>query len=153
MRRFAVIAARVLLAAVFILAAVPKILAPHDFALAVLRYQMIPYPLVNLMAIFLPWVELVAGAAILVSRFSRGAVLILAALLAVFAVAISVNLLRGVDMACGCFTVDPDAERIGWWNVVRNLALIGAAFLAWRRTDGKSCLRSPLEAVDRCPPL
>lgn len=134
MRRFAVIAARVVLAAVFILAAVPKILAPHDFALAVLRYQMVPYPLVNLMAIFLPWVELVAGAAILVPRFSRGAMVILVALLAVFAVAISVNLVRGVDMACGCFTVDPDAERIGWWNVVRNLALILLGLIAWGNT-------------------
>lgn len=137
MRRAVVIACRLVLAGVFLAAAVPKILSPHDFALAVFRYQILPDSLVNLMGIYLPWVELTAALALLVPRWSDGAALVLFVLLAVFAVAISVNLVRGVDMACGCFTTDPDADRIGWINVVRNVVLMGLAVIAaGRRSNG-----------------
>ncbi len=128
MRR-AVILSRVFLAAVFVFAAVPKILAPHEFALAVFRYQILPYSLVNGMALFLPWIELVAAVAILFPRFGGGAALVIAGMLAVFSVAISVDLARGIDISCGCFSVDPNAGRIGWWEVVRDLALMAVAGL------------------------
>lgn len=137
MKRFLSLACRLVLGVVFIAAAVPKILAPHDFALAILRYQMAPYALINLMAVFMPWLELVAGVAILMPRPARGAAIILAGLLAVFTVAIAINLVRGVDMACGCFTMDPDAERIGWWNVARNLGLLAAAVAAMGTGTGE----------------
>lgn len=122
--RFLVIACRLIVAAVFLAAAVPKILAPHEFALAVFRYQMLPDSLINLMGIYLPWVELAAAIALLVPKWSDAAAFILLGLLAVFTVAISVNLVRGVDMACGCFSVDPDAERMTWLNVARNVVLM-----------------------------
>lgn len=133
MRRGVIWFCRIILAAVFLAASLPKIAQPHEFALAVYRYQMLPYGLVNIMAVLLPWLELVAAVALLVPRLSDGASLILGALLLVFTTAIAINLFRGIDMACGCFTVDAGAESIGWWNVARNLALLGATWLAARR--------------------
>ena len=124
MKRWIVLACRLALAAIFFTAAIPKILSPHEFALAVFRYQMLPYALVNAFAIFLPWIELVAAVAILSPKSSRGAALILLALLAVFTAAISANLLRGLDISCGCFSVSAGAGRIGWWEVVRDAAFI-----------------------------
>jgi uncharacterized membrane protein len=129
-RRALVIACRLVLAGVFLAAAVPKILSPHDFALAVFRYQMLPDSLINLMGIYLPWIELAAALALLVPQWSDGAAAILFGLLAVFAVAIAINLVRGVDMACGCFSTDPDAERMTWLNVVRNLILMALTVVA-----------------------
>jgi uncharacterized membrane protein YphA (DoxX/SURF4 family) len=123
MRWFA-LACRLIVAAVFIAASIPKILEPHAFAIAVFRYQMLPFSLINLMAIFLPWMELVAGIALLVPRFRGGAAAILLGLLVVFTVAIAVSQARGINIACGCFSVDPDAKHIGWWNLARNLGLI-----------------------------
>ena len=70
--------------------------------------------------------------ALLAPRMKDGAALVLGGLLAVFTVAIAVNLIRGIDMACGCFTVSETAERIGWWNVVRNLALLALTWWAAR---------------------
>ena len=51
-----------------------------------------------------------------------------AVLLGLFAVAISINLVRGRDIDCGCFsTVTP--SKITYWHVVRNLALASGAVI------------------------
>lgn len=127
-------AARWTLAAVFAAAAVPKILSPHDFAVVVFRYQMLPYPLVNLAALFLPWLELVCAVALVAApRWREAALTLLGGLLLVFTAAIAFNLYRGIDIACGCFTVKPGARHMGWWNLGRNALLILAAWLAWDR--------------------
>lgn len=132
----AIIICRMILATVFLLASLPKIIAPHEFAIAVFRYQLLPDAAINLMAIFLPWVELVAAIAILIPRTSAAAATIFLGLLTVFTAAISIDLVRGIDISCGCFTLDADAGPIGWWEVVRDigfLTLTGFALWADRR--------------------
>ncbi len=120
------------LAIVFLAAAIPKIRDPHDFALAVFRYQMLPYELVNLVALFLPWLEALTAIALLAApRWRDAASAILLGMLAVFTVAIVAALVRGIDIACGCFSVNPDAEKAGWLNVARNIALMVMALVAW----------------------
>ena len=123
---------RLILAVVFLLASVPKIISPHDFAIAVFRYQLLPDAAINLMAIFLPWIELVAAIALLFPRAGDGAAAILFGLLTVFTVAISIDLIRGINISCGCFTLDSDAGPIGWWEVVRDVGFMAAAgFVLW----------------------
>ena len=130
--KIANIICRLILAVIFLLASVPKIIAPHEFAIAVFRYQLLPDAAINLMAIFLPWIELVAAIAILFPRASDGAAAILFGLLAVFTVAISIDLIRGINISCGCFTLDADAGPIGWWEVVRDVGLmVVAGFVLW----------------------
>ena len=115
---------------VLVLAAVPKMLQPEAFALAIFRYQILPGALINAAAVFLPWVELCAGIALLLTpRLRRGALGLSALLFAAFGAAIAFNLVRGVVMACGCFTVDPDAPPAGPWHVLVNAALAFAC--AW----------------------
>jgi uncharacterized membrane protein len=128
----AIIICKLILAAIFLLASVPKIIAPHEFAVAVFRYQLLPDAAINLMALFLPWLELVAAIAILIPRTSAAAAAVFFGLLAVFTAAISINLLRGIDISCGCFTLDPDAGPIGWWEVVRDVGFLAlAGFVLW----------------------
>ena len=128
----AIMICRIILAAVFLLASVPKIIAPHEFAIAVFRYQLLPDAAINLMAIFLPWIELVAAIAILIPRTSAASAAILFGLLAVFTAAISIDLVRGINISCGCFTLGADAGPIGWWEVVRDVAFLAlAGFVLW----------------------
>ena len=138
---------RLILAAVFLLASVPKIIEPHEFAVAVFRYQLLPDATVNLMAIFLPWIELVAALAILVPRTSAAAAAILLGLLVIFTAAISIDLVRGIDISCGCFTLDANAGTIGGWEVVRDLALATiAGFVLWNRLKTPLTTPDPLKA-------
>ena len=131
LKRFVAITARWILGLVFLAAAIPKIVAPHDFALVVFHYQMVPYPLVSLFGIYLPWLELVAALALLfVPRLRSAAAWILLGLLIVFTAAIAVNLGRGIDIACGCFSVNPRVGHLGAWNLIRNGFLIALALAA-----------------------
>lgn len=136
---------RWVLAAVFAGAAVPKILSPHDFAVAVFRYQMLPYPWVNLVALCLPWLELLCAVALVAApRWRDAALTIVLGMLLVFTAAIAFNLYRGIDIACGCFTVKPGARHMGWWNLGRNAVLILAGLLAWERPSAARRAALPL---------
>lgn len=116
----------------FLAAGLPKILDPAGFAKAVYNYQLLPDVLINVTAIFLPWLEVLAGMALLVSRRLRDAASgILLALLILFSLAIAIDLYRGIDIACGCFSVSEDAAKIGWSKVAMNLAFIAIAATAW----------------------
>lgn len=130
--RWFVLLCQIALGVTFIVASIPKIIDPHSFALMVFRYQILPYWLVNVAAIMMPWVELTAGLAlILLPSFRRPAALILFGLLVAFTAAISFNLMRGLNVACGCFTVDPDAERVTSWKLVENAGFLALSLVAW----------------------
>ena len=89
----------------FVVAALPKLADPPSFAHMIYNYRLAPGSLVNLAALVLPWLELTCGVALILGIWSRPAAAIVAGLLLVFAVAISVNLLRGHAIDCGCFDV------------------------------------------------
>ncbi len=68
-------------------------------------------------------------------------------MLGVFTVAISLNLVRGIESSCGCFSTRADAAVSDGWNLVRNGALIWlslAVFLdAFRAAGGRAGSRVP----------
>lgn len=128
----------------FVVAALPKIADPPSFAHMIYNYRILPGPLVNLSALVLPWAELLMGLALVCGIWRRSAALLVGALLVVFIVAISVNLLRGNAIDCGCFDV-ADAgksveERIRdmWVVLLRDvgmLLLVAQGLLGARRAE------------------
>jgi uncharacterized membrane protein YphA (DoxX/SURF4 family) len=132
--------ARLAVAGLFLAACIAKIRNPGLFALAVHRYRILPGEFVNFVAIWMPWIELLCGLAVLAApaRLRAAGALIITGMLAVFTIAISLNLVRGIEASCGCFSTRADAAVSDGWNLVRNGALIWlslAVFLdAWRTT-------------------
>ena len=63
------LAARWLLGATFIYASYSKILAPAVFAKIIYGYDLFPAMLINLFAILLPFVELIAGLALIIGFY------------------------------------------------------------------------------------
>ena len=118
--------ARLALAAIFLGACLAKIRDPAAFALAVHRYRLLPSEAVNAVALLLPWLELLAGLAILCPRPRprAAAAFLLTGMLAVFTAAISLNLFRGIEASCGCFTTRADAAVSDAWNLLRNAGLL-----------------------------
>lgn len=94
---------RLLLGGTFVAAAVLKILTPDQFIADVDNYRLLPRPLVFAVANTLPWVELIAGACLIGSLYVRKAAVVISFLSAVFFVATLSALMRGLDIACGCF--------------------------------------------------
>lgn len=96
---------RLFLGGVFVYASWDKLCHPASFAEAVYRYQVLPEILVNPVAIFVPWLELIMGLMLITGLFLRGALLVSVGLLATFLGALGFNLARGMDVDCGCFSV------------------------------------------------
>ena len=103
---------RVGLGIVFLYSAWPKIVDPPAFAEMIWNYRILPGFLVNPLAISLPWLELLAGIALIIGRLRTGAALLVGGMLLVFIAAISFNLFRGIPVDCGCFSVTSEPKTI-----------------------------------------
>ncbi len=71
--RVFILAARLLLGGIFVFASIDKILHPAAFADAVYNYQILPDSLINLTAVFLPWLELILGGCLIAGVWLPGA--------------------------------------------------------------------------------
>jgi uncharacterized membrane protein YphA (DoxX/SURF4 family) len=113
--------ARWYLAAVFLLACWHKLLDPGLFALDVATYQFLPLSLINLFALVLPWVELVAGVFLLVGYRTEASALLIALMMVAFLIALGHALHLGLDMSCGCFAGSgAEEDPISWRTIVRD---------------------------------
>jgi uncharacterized membrane protein YphA (DoxX/SURF4 family) len=113
---------RVALGGVFVVASLDKIQNPEAFATAIANYRLLPYTVINGIAIVLPWLEVISGTLLVLGVWIRASTMIAWVLLLVFSVAISQALVRGLDISCGCFTTNPVAERMSlttlFWDVI-----------------------------------
>jgi len=123
--------ARVVLGCVFIYASLDKIRHPELFAEALYNYQLSPEVAVNLVALWLPWLELLSGGLLVLGVWVRGSSLILSGLMIVFLAALGVNLARGLDIHCGCFTTQGSDPMTIITLFRDSLFLILALFLFW----------------------
>ncbi|MDM8549127.1 MauE/DoxX family redox-associated membrane protein [Desulfobacterales bacterium HSG2] len=89
---------------IFIYASYHKIIEPAIFAKIIYGYDLFPGFVINLAAIFLPFVELICGCALVLGIYPRSATLIINGMLFAFIIALSVNLIRGHEFDCGCFS-------------------------------------------------
>ena len=89
--------------ALFVYAGVMKALDPAQFAGDIANYRILPWPAAATLALYLPWLEIFCGGALIFRRLHPGAPLILIALCLVFLGALASAKIRGLDIACGCF--------------------------------------------------
>jgi uncharacterized membrane protein YphA (DoxX/SURF4 family) len=142
---------------VFVYASLEKIAHPADFARIVYHYRIVgpnewtgPLP-ANLVAVVLPWVEIVAGLLLIAGVWRREAASVLAALLVVFLGAVSWALVRGIDIEnCGCFSVTGAGRRAGVTLLLGDaLLLLAAGFVlrgsapASHRQSGEATTEGP----------
>ena len=98
------LAARWILGLTFIYASYHKILAPADFAKIVYGYDLFPTGTINLIAIVLPFIEIITGLALILGIYPRSAALIINGMLVAFIIVLAINLIRGHEFDCGCFS-------------------------------------------------
>ncbi|MCE5315199.1 MAG: MauE/DoxX family redox-associated membrane protein [Armatimonadota bacterium] len=115
---------RIILAVVFIYAAVGKMLDPSKFADSVAGFRILPIWTVNIFAIVLPWVELLCGISLLTGIIARSGGLLLAGLNVVFIVAAASAMARGLSIECGCFTLSRAHDNVGWSLIARDVGFI-----------------------------
>lgn len=97
----------------FLAASFHKIADPAQFAKTIYGYGLIPYSTINILAIILPFLELVTGILLLIGKYSKAAETLATIMVGVFIVAISINLARGYEFDCGCFSFNTEGSLFG----------------------------------------
>jgi putative oxidoreductase len=124
--------ARIALGALFIFAGAAKAYDPGEFAVEIQRYNLIPWISGVIVALYLPWVEILSGLGLLFKRLERGALLLVTVLLVVFTVALGSAMVRGLNIDCGCFGKAFTATGTTV-PLVRNMILLGLTAFIWRK--------------------
>jgi putative oxidoreductase len=117
------------LGGIFLYAAHAKVLDPRPLVTIIWNYRILPPGPVNLMAIYMPWMELVVGIALVTGFKRRAGALCSAGLLVAFMVALGINAVRGVNVACGCFSTSAEDVHNAWFLVLRDLPMLLAALV------------------------
>lgn len=117
-------------AGVFLYAAQSKIIQPGQFAIDVGNYHIVPEPLLNLVALFLPWWEAGAAVALIFPLTRRAGAIFIAAMCLMFILAVSyAAFYMEYDISCGCFGKDGSTDA-GIKTVALDLALLLATAVA-----------------------
>ena len=123
---------RWILAGAFLVAGLLKARDPIQFLFDIRSFHLLPDPYAGLLALGLPWLEILGALGVLTKRLYAGSLAVLCGSLVVFMVAIAWSWHRGLDISCGCFGKSA-AELSYTEHLGRNAALLGMGlWLLWR---------------------
>ena len=118
----------------FIAASLDKIVDPYSFSDSITDYKMTPYWINNLVALILPWIELICGLLLIISSFkilsdfnlfdiSNNLIILM---LIWFIFMLSIAWLRGLDIDCGCGLAE---KTTPFDRLIEDIALLIAGFI------------------------
>ncbi|MBI5479479.1 MAG: DoxX family membrane protein [Deltaproteobacteria bacterium] len=125
--------ARIAIGALFIYAASSKF-DPLKFAQEVNNYRLLPAPLVNLVAVALPFAELLAGIMLVVGLRVRAGALAVVGMLCGFIFAMSYVWAKGIDIECGCFG---KGTKVGFRAISEDVGMMLLAIEAYAFDRGR----------------
>jgi len=141
-----VIVVRVVLGCVFVYSGLVKIQHPYDFLSNLYAYELTGPRTGILVAVVLPWLEVMLGICLVSGLLAGGAMLSSAILLAGFCLVQASAIHRGLEISCGCFGSASDDSAIGYGTLVRTALMALAAgaglmgMLLCRARDTGSCM-------------
>ena len=127
---------RIILGIIFIYASYSKILDPSAFSQNIHNFHTTDNLVwvENLVALILPWLELIVGVFLIFGVFLEGSTSITIGLYIFFIIILSQAVFRGIDVHCGCFKTEADAgvtdlrmELIK--HIGEDFVLLGMAFV------------------------
>ena len=134
------IRAQIALGCIFVAAALPKLQDPPGFAKNIWQYGMLPDWIINLKAMALPGIELIAGLALITGVYRRAGAWLAAAMLVMFTAALAYSVVVENPLNCSCFDLHPKAKTCAMllaemkWEILRDVGMLAlAAHVLWSR--------------------
>jgi uncharacterized membrane protein YphA (DoxX/SURF4 family) len=130
-KKHVVLVLRLFLGGFYLLAGSTKVVNPGHFAEAVANYRLLPHELINLTAITLPWIEIVAGAFLILGIWLAASAWVINAMTLMFIGAITSAVMRGLSIECGCFGTVGGRE-VGLRAIAEDIGLLVCGlWLVW----------------------
>ena len=102
---------RLIVGGVFIYASLDKLMNQEEFSKAIYNYKFLPSVFINIFAIVIPWMELIAGLFLILGIYKRGSSFLIAFLLIIFIIALVQAYARGLDIDCACFSLESSGQK------------------------------------------
>jgi uncharacterized membrane protein YphA (DoxX/SURF4 family) len=127
----------IIIGGLFIYAGVVKVIDPAEFARDIDNYKMLPWQASVWIGLYLPWLEILCGLALIARVLYRGSVFVLTALMVLFIVITVIAKARGLDISCGCFGHASKYLSFAW-HLVLDFLLLGGLVLLWKNAAPRS---------------
>src|SRR5690606_22882430 len=129
---------RLIIGGLFIYASYDKLFNPAEFADIVKDYQILPLGLVNIFGIVLPYVEFIAGTFLVFGVFKKGSALTISVLLIVFLLALIRAQILGLDINCGCFSLETNGEKSNIpMRILEDILMLAGSLIIYFFSDSR----------------
>ncbi len=129
---------RLILGVIFIYASLGKLFRPEDFAKAILRYEFLPLYFVNIVAIIMPWVEFFTGILLILGIYKKASSVLASISLVVFLIALTSAFARGLDISCGCFSLEETSTKGDIiYRIAEDILMLIGAVIVYKFSDKK----------------
>lgn len=130
-RKWVIHSLRVGFGLMLIIASVDKMNNPIGFAKAITNYKVIGESLSMLIAVWMPYLELLVGLLLVIGFWLNAAVIWNGTLMSVFFIMVLQAYVRHLDIACGCFSIG-EKGNIHLFKLFENFFLMTASYvLIW----------------------
>ena len=102
---------RVGLGGMFVYSAWGKVADPGLFATTVMQYELLPEVAVGIFSLTLPMLEMLVGLAFICTKWTREVALLATGMLVMFLGALTIAVVRGLEIDCGCFGISSGGGR------------------------------------------
>lgn len=135
--RWVLLLLRFVVGGVFVYAGILKLFNPQAFADSIATFQILPPITINLVAMALPPLEILAGGMVVLGLSVARAASVLAILTWAFMMALLQAGLRGLEVDCGCFGGGEPSVWTPWIALMRNGILLAGCW--WLALGSQKC--------------
>jgi uncharacterized membrane protein YphA (DoxX/SURF4 family) len=131
-------ALRIILGIIFIYASAGKLFRPEEFAIAIAKYKFVPVYFDYIMAIILPWVEFFTGILLITGIFKKASSLLASISLIAFLIALTSAFARGLDISCGCFSLEETSSKGDiMYRIIEDIFMLAGAIVVYIFSEKK----------------
>ncbi len=109
--KYFLIILRLIVGGFFVFASFDKLMNQEAFSRAIYNYKFLPDLFINIFAIIIPYIELIAGLLLIAGIFKRGSSFLISFMLVIFIIALSQAYAKGLDINCGCFSLETVGQK------------------------------------------
>ena len=130
---------RLVVGLVFIFASLSKISDPLAFSNIIDNYHVTPVYFNNLVALFLPWIELFIGLGLIFDIYTETCSTLSIILLLWFIFILSLAYYRGININCGCFSVEQGSSSSSdiLNRIIQDIVFLVLSFIVKIRSEIK----------------